>query len=103
MSATTCGPPGCRFAHPGYVDESNLLPFQILHLHPIPLLDDLSDPAAVAVLVVALIAEQADRAALLHQGRQLVEAFLGLWRLQVLGENLLQRRIIAAARGEAAF
>ena len=38
----------------------------------------------VAVGVVALVAEQADRAGFLHQRRQFVELFPGLRRFQVL-------------------
>ena len=40
---------------------------QILDLHTVALLDDLGNPAPVAVLVVAFIAEQAHRAGLLYQ------------------------------------
>ena len=40
---------------------------QILHPHPVAVLDDLRDPLPVAVGVVALVAEQADRAGFFHQ------------------------------------
>ena len=62
----------------------HLPPRQILHLHPVALLDDLGDPLPVAMGVVALVAEEAHRAGFLHQRGELVEFFPGLRRLQVL-------------------
>jgi len=41
---------------------SHLRRYEVFHLHPIPLLDDFRDPLPVAMGVVALVAEDADRA-----------------------------------------
>src|SRR5207249_526368 len=64
---------------------------QVLHAHPVAILDDLRDPLPVAMSVVALVAEDADRSRFLHQRRQLVEFFLCLRRLQVLRIDPVQR------------
>src|SRR5882762_10837273 len=75
---------------------------QILHLHAVAVFDDLGDPLPVAVQVIALVTENADRPGCLDQRRQLVEFFLCLRRLQVLRIDLVQRIELAAARGVAA-
>ena len=64
-------------ALPGHDGEGlHLLRRQILHLHAIAVFDDLGDPLPVALLMVALVAENADRTGLLHQRREFVEFFL---------------------------
>src|SRR5580698_5399743 len=51
---------------------------QVFDFDAVAVFDDLGDPAPVAMLMIALIAENADRAGFLHQRRQLVEFFPGL-------------------------
>jgi len=53
--------------------------------------------------VIALVAENADRAGFCHQRRQFVEFFPGLRRLQMFGVNLVQHVEPAAACGLAAL
>src|SRR5437764_8805461 len=75
---------------------------QILHLHAVAVFDDLRDPLPVAMSVIALITENADRTGLVHQRRQLVELLLRLRRLQVRRIDLVQQVELAAARRLAA-
>ena len=63
--------------------ELHLPPRQILHLHPVALLDDLGDPLPVTLRMVALVAEDAHGAGFLHQRGELVEFFPGLRRLEM--------------------
>jgi len=56
---------------------------QIFDPDAVARLDDLGDPLPMAMLVIALVAENADRPGFLDQRRQLVELFPGLRRLQV--------------------
>ena len=56
---------------------------QIFYFHPVAVLDDLRDPLPVAMRMVALITENADRTGLVHQRRQLVELLLCLRRIQM--------------------
>src|SRR5882724_2625531 len=77
---------------------SNLLRRQIFYLHAVAVLDDLGDPLPVAVAVVALVAENADRAGLVHQRRQLVEFLPGLRGFQMRRIDFVQQIEFAAAR-----
>jgi hypothetical protein len=70
-------------------DPSHLLRRQILDPDAVALLDDLGDPVPVALAVIALVAEDADRAGLLDQRGEFVEFFPCLRRLQVLGVDLV--------------
>src|SRR6266511_5728386 len=49
---------------------SHLRRDQILHLHAVAILDDLGDPLPVALGMIALVAENADRTGLVNQRRQ---------------------------------
>src|SRR3979490_154578 len=75
---------------------------QIFPLPPVAILDDLRDPLPVAMLVIALVAEDADRPGFPDQRRQLIEFFPGLRCLEVFRIDLVQRIELAAARGLAA-
>lgn len=55
------------------------------------------------MLMVALIAENADRSGLPHKRRELVDFLAGLRRLQVRGVNLVQQVEFAAAPGQPAL
>src|SRR6266481_603717 len=50
-------------------DESHLRRDQIFHLHVVARFDDLGDPLPMAMLVIALVAENADRPGFLDQRR----------------------------------
>src|SRR5438132_14006729 len=65
-------------------------------------LDDLGDPLPVATAVIALVAENADRAGLVDQCRQLVELLFGLRGLQMRRIDFVQQIELAAARRLAA-
>src|SRR5215213_10024507 len=93
--------PDCASLHPGYGNDGCLYlpPRQILDPDAVALLDDLRDPLPVALRVIALVAENADRACLLDQGGEFVELLLGLRRLQVFGVDLVQQVELSAARG----
>jgi len=75
---------------------------QIFDSDPVSAFDDLRDPLPMTMLMVALVAEDADRAGLPDQRRQLVELLFGLRRLQMLRIDLVQQFELAAARGLAA-
>ena len=76
---------------------------QIFHLHAVARFDDLGNPTPVAVQVVALVAEDADRAVLLDQRRQLVEFFFRLRCLQMLRIDLVKRVELSTPRGFSAL
>jgi hypothetical protein len=57
----------------------------------------------VALAVVALVAKNANRSGFLDQGREFVQFFPDLWRLQVFCIDLLQTVELPAASGFAAF
>src|ERR1700733_12276666 len=75
---------------------SHLLCDQILDLDAVARFDDLGDPLPVAVQVIALVAEDADRSGFLDQRRQFVEFFLGLRCLQMRRIDSVQRVELAA-------
>src|SRR6185437_12973620 len=75
---------------------------QVLNLGAVAVFDDLGNPAAMAMLVIALITEDADGPGLAHQRRKFVHLLARLRRLQMRGVNFLQHVKLAAARGEAA-
>src|SRR3979411_612737 len=83
-------------------DESNLGRNQILDSDAVAIPDDLGDPLPVAMAVVALVAENADRAGFFHQRRQLVELLPGLCGLQMRRINFVQQYKFAATRRLAA-
>ena len=56
---------------------------QILNSNAVAILDDLRDPSPMAVQVIALVTEDADRSRFPDQRGQLVEFFPGLHRLQM--------------------
>jgi hypothetical protein len=72
---------------------------QILDFHAVAVFDDLRDPLPVALAVIALVAEDANRPGLLDQRRQFVEFFPRPRRLQVLRIDLVECVELAAARG----
>ena len=77
----------------------HLLRNQILDPHPVAVFDDLGDPLPVALPVVALVAEDADRAGFLDERRQLAEFFFRLRCLQMPGIDLVKRIKFSGARG----
>ena len=83
--------------YPGLI--SDLWRGQILDLDAVAVFNDLGDPPPMTVEMIAFVAQDADRSGLLDQLGQLVEFFLRLSRLQVLGVDLLEHVVLAAARG----
>src|SRR5438874_328653 len=64
-------------------DGLHLFRRQILDSDAVAVFDDFGNPLAVAMSVVALVAENADRAGFFHQRRQLVEFLPGPRVLQM--------------------
>jgi hypothetical protein len=70
-------------------DDLDLRRDQVLDLHPVAVFDDFGNPLPMALQVIALVTENADRAGFSDQRRQLVEFLAGLRRLQVRGIDLV--------------
>ena len=74
---------------------------QIFDFHAFSAMDDFGNELAVAILVVALEAENADRPGLHHQRGKFIHFFFGLRRLQMRAVYFCQCLHVPAARGFA--
>jgi hypothetical protein len=76
---------------------------QIFHLNSVAVFEGLGDPAAVTVLMIALIAEDADRPGLFNERREFVDFLAGLRRFQMRCVDVVQHIELAAAPGQPAL